>query len=111
MDWLEQELKQALNRKEPSPDFAGRVGRRISGAESQGGETGPALVPRGARRAMASSRWRLATAAAFVIAAGVAEVGYRQHQGEVARQQVMQAFRMAGARLNHIQTQVREVRR
>ena len=25
MDWLEQELKQALARKEPSPDFAARV--------------------------------------------------------------------------------------
>ena len=25
MDWLEQELKQALERKEPSPDFAARV--------------------------------------------------------------------------------------
>ena len=29
MDWLEQELKQALARKEPAPDFDAQVRRRL----------------------------------------------------------------------------------
>jgi len=96
MDWLEQELREALNRKDPAPDFAERVRWNLRVQEH--------------RPAHGLQFW-LATAAAFVIVAGAGGMGYRQHQGEVARQQVMQAFRIAGSNLNHIQAQVREVRR
>ncbi|SPE32824.1 conserved hypothetical protein [Candidatus Sulfopaludibacter sp. SbA3] len=92
MDWLEQELKQALDRKEPSPDFAERVRRRTRGD--------------GFRTALWPQRW-LAAAAAVIVLAGVG-LGYREYQGQVARQQVMLAFRIAGAKVNHIQTQVKE---
>jgi hypothetical protein len=92
MDWLEQELKQALDRKEPSPDFAERVGRRTRGD--------------GFRTALWPQRW-LAAAAAVVMLAG-AGLGYREYQGQLARRQVMLAFRIAGAKVNYIQTQVKE---
>lgn len=92
MDWLEQELKQALDRKEPSPGFAERVRRRTRGD--------------GFRAALWPQRW-LAAAAAVVVLAG-AGLSYRQYQGNLARQQVMLAFRIAGAKVNYIQAQVKE---
>ncbi len=92
MDWLEQELKQALEKKNPSPDFAERVRRRTRGD--------------GFRTALWPQRW-LAAAAALVALAG-AGFGYREYQGNQARQQVMLAFRIAGAKVSHIQAQVKE---
>jgi hypothetical protein len=91
MDWLEQELQGALSRKEPSADFAGRVMGRVS------------------RPVYQWPRW-LAAAAAVVVLAG-AGLGYRQYRGEMAKDQVMQAFKIASVKVNHIQTQVREVGR
>jgi hypothetical protein len=91
MDWLEQELKGALARKDPSEDFASRVMRR---AER------PAVVYRW-------PRW-LAAAAAVIVLAG-AGLGYREYRGEMAKEQVMRAFQIASVKVNRIQTQVREV--
>jgi negative regulator of sigma E activity len=91
MDWLEEELKAALAREDPPADFAGRVMRRA------------------ARPVSPWPRW-LAAAAAVVLAAG-AGVGYRQYRGEIAREQVMQAFRIASVKVNRIQARVREVSR
>jgi len=54
-------------------------------------------------------RW-LAAAAAVVLMAG-AGLGYRQYRGEVAKERVMQAFRIASVKVNRIQTQVREAAR
>lgn len=90
MDWLEEELKTALRREEPSADFAGRV-------------------MRAARPAAPWPRW-LAAAAAVVVITG-AGLGYRQYRGEVAKEQVMQAFKIAAAKVNQIQTHVREAGR
>jgi hypothetical protein len=87
MDWLEQELQKALQRKNPPPDFPPRVIRRTKGS---------------------SSRW-LATAAAAVLLISSAGMGYRQHQGTVAKERVMQAFKIAAVTVNHIQTHVQEV--
>ena len=87
MDWLEQELKTALGREDPPAGFAERVIRR-------------------ARPSYQWSRW-LAAAAAVVMITG-AGLGYRQYRGEVAKEQVMQAFKIAAVKVNHIQTQVRE---
>jgi hypothetical protein len=79
MDWLEQELAQALTRKEPSAGFDARVRARIY------------------RR----PRW-LAIAATLVVMIGGSEA-WRQHQGQVAKQQVMTAMRIAGGKLNRVQ--------
>jgi hypothetical protein len=92
MDWLEQELKQALDKKDPSPDFAERVRRRTRGD--------------GFRTALWPQRW-LAAAAAVLVMTG-AGLGYRQYQGNQAKEQMMQAFRIAGEKVNHIQAQVME---
>jgi uridylate kinase len=79
MDWLEQELAQALTRKEPAAGFDGRVRARIH------------------RR----PQW-LAVAATILVMVGGGEA-WRQHQGQVAKEQVMTAMRIAGSRLNRVQ--------
>ena len=87
MDWLEQELKRALERKDPGPQFAARVSA-------------------GARR-RPSPRW-LAVAASVIVLAG-GGLGYRQYQGVRAKEQVLTALRLAGEKLNRVQDRVMEV--
>lgn len=88
MDWLERELNSALSRKDPPDDFAYRVLRRVE------------------RPVYRLPRW-LAAAAAVIVLAG-AGLGYRQYRGEMAKQQLLEAFRIASVKVNHIQTQVQE---
>jgi hypothetical protein len=83
MDWLEQELTQALARKEPAPGFDARVRARLH------------------RR----PQW-LAIAATILVMIGGGEA-WRQHQGQVAKEQVMTALRIAGSKLNRVQAQVK----
>jgi hypothetical protein len=90
MDWLEQELKQALARKEPAADFDARVRRRL-----------PRIMPR------KTPRWLAAAAALVVIAGGGAL--YRRHQGEQAKEQIMLAMRLAGSKLNQVQAHVQSM--
>jgi len=89
MDWLEQELKEALARKDPPPDFAERVVRRAE---------------RPQRPVYQFPRW-LAAAAAVIVLAG-AGLGYRQYRGEQAKEQLLRAFAIASVKVNHIQTAV-----
>ena len=89
MDWLDDELKRAFERQEPSADFAART---------------IALARR--RRGLALPRW---VAAAALVIAG-AGYGYRWRQGEAAKQQVLLAFRIAATKVNHIQMQVVQMR-
>jgi hypothetical protein len=83
MDWLEQELTQALARNEPSAGFDGRVRARLH------------------RR----PQW-LAIAATILVMIGGGEA-WRQHQGQVAKEQVMTALRIAGSKLNRVQVQLK----
>uniref|UniRef100_Q020Z6 Uncharacterized protein n=1 Tax=Solibacter usitatus (strain Ellin6076) TaxID=234267 RepID=Q020Z6_SOLUE len=87
MDWLEQELKQALARQEPDPGFDDRVRRRQV-----------RVMPR------AIERW--AAIAAMLVVGVAAGEGYRWHRGQVAKEQVMMAMRIAGDRLNRVQVQL-----
>jgi type VI protein secretion system component VasF len=87
MDWLDEELKRAFERQEPPPDFAART---IARAE------------RG--RGTALPRWAMTAAAALLIAA--AAYGYRWHQGQAAKREVLLAFRITATKVNHIQMQV-----
>ena len=89
MDWLEQELKQALARKEPSPEAA----RAFLSAP---------------RRRRPMPRW-IAAAAAVIVIAGGGEA-YRWHRGMEAKRQLMEAMRLTADKLNHIQARVKEVR-
>ena len=91
MDWLEQELKQALARKEPRPDFAARVHA--------------AARP---KPVFAMRRWMAAAATLLVLTGG--GLAYRRHQGMAAKDRVMLAMRITAGKLNHIQTRMREVR-
>ena len=90
MDWLEQELKNALARKEPSAGFDASVRRRLAGRTSR-----------------AAQRW-LAAAAALVLFAGGGAL-YRRHREEQAKEQVILALRIAGAKLNQVQARVQSM--
>ena len=85
MDWLEQELAQALARKEPAPGFDGRVRARIQ------------------RR----PQW-LAIAATILVMVGAGEA-WRQHEGQVAKEQVITAMRIAGSKLNRVQMHLKGI--
>ena len=91
MDWLENELKRALARKEPRLDFAERV-------------SGAVRSPAGGRVSL--RRWVAVAASVALLAGGSA--GYRQYEGIRAKRQVMLAVRLAGGTLNRVKTQVME---
>jgi len=95
MDWLEDELKQALRRKDPSPDFEARV---MAAARRRPVLTMPVTMP----------RWLAAAAAVLVITS--AGAGYRYHRGQAAKAQVMTAMRLTGSKLTRIQMQIKAVR-
>ena len=104
MDWLDKELSQALERKEPSPDFAARVAARVA---AQG--TVPITIRARPSRIFTLPRW-LPVAAAVLVIAGGSGVAWRRHQGMVAKDQVMLAMRITSDKLNHIQAHMREAR-
>ena len=87
MDWLEQELAQALARKEPSAGFDNRERARM--------HSRPSLM----------NKW-LAIAATILVMIGGGEA-WRQHQGQLAKEQVMTAMRIAGSKLNRVQMQLK----
>jgi hypothetical protein len=91
LDELEQELKLALARKDPSPDFAARLTVRAT-----------------RRRVLTMPRW-MATAAAVVVLSGGVEA-WRWHRGMEAKRELMDAMRLTAGKLQHIQAKVREVR-
>ena len=103
MDWLEQELKQALARKEPDPGFESRVQRRQVRTMPR---TMPRMMPRMMPRIMPRTMPRWVGIAAMLVIGIAAGEGYRRHQGQIAKEQVMTAMRIAGDRLNRVQTQL-----
>ena len=105
MDWLEQELKQAMARKDPSPDFAARVEAQVRQKPSER----PTVLEMPRKRVFVMPRW-VAAAAAVVVIAGSAEA-YRWHRGLEAKRQVMEAMRLTSEKLNHIQARVNEARK
>ena len=86
MDWLEQELARALARQEPAAGFDGRMRARLR----------------------QRPRW-LTIAATFLVMMGAGEAWrqYRLYQGELAKEQVMTAMRIAGSKLNRVQMQLK----
>lgn len=104
MDWLEKELSQALERKEPSADFAARLAARVAAQEAA-----PIAIQARRPRVFTLPRW-LPVAAAVLVIAGSGEVAWRRHQGRVAKEQVMLAMRITASQLNHIQSHMREAR-
>ncbi|HEV3196882.1 MAG TPA: hypothetical protein VGZ73_03220 [Bryobacteraceae bacterium] len=108
MDWLEKELSQALERKEPSPDFSARVAARAAAGEAVH-RAAPIAIDARRPRVFTLPRW-LPVAAAVLVIAGGSGAAWRRHQGMVAKDQVMLAMRITAGKLNHVQAHMREAR-
>lgn len=91
---LDDELRSALRRREPSPDFTERVLARVAAAP----------VRRAPRASQPWVRWVAAMAATLMLAAG--GLGYRHYEGERAKSQVLLAVRIAGSKLSKAQKKV-----
>lgn len=117
MNPLEQELKNALRRQEPSTDFTERVMARIQSAG-----VGRRIETLGWSRAaglrnwfhVPAVRWASAAAMCFVLVIGGlaqyrARERRRRQEGEMARAQVMLALRIASAKLNGALREVKQV--
>lgn len=131
MNRFDDELKIALRRQEPSPDFTARVMARIA-QEKEGARDGETerrgekalswLQKLGAIFTPPQMKWAMAGAmAALLIATTIGMNSYRQHQietqrqaeiaeaeGQRAKEQVMFAMRIASAKLNLAQKKVKE---
>jgi hypothetical protein len=108
MHFSEDELREALRRKDPGESFTKEVMARVARQQTQG-----AAAPN--LRDRFHEWWRGlklhpvlagAVVAALVFAGSLGFVRYRQAQeqraGEAAKQQVLLALRIANAKLNHV---------
>ncbi len=101
---FEDELRKALQRREPSPDFTARLFEKLAAQN----------LPKAASRfAWLSGGWRQWAAAAVLFLAAGSGVAYREHmqveRGEAAKQQLMVAMRIASTQLRAAQTRVKEI--
>jgi hypothetical protein len=99
MDDLERELRAALERRDPSPFFEGKVVAAARRAES-------------GRRSAWRTRWTAALATAAMLVAGVVWQHQRELErarGEAAKAQLMLALRITSAKLQEIQQKVGHV--
>jgi hypothetical protein len=105
MDPLERELKNALRREEPSGDFTARVLARVEQQKRRPSWwsrwfTAPGL------------RWATAVVLCVLVVGGVVyqrEQARRRAEGEVAREQVMLALRIAGTKVKLAQDRVQQM--
>ena len=100
MSRLDDELRNALRREEPSPGFAGRVLAGVAAAERR-------------RRwwMLPHMRWAAAAAAVVVLAGGVEVERERRvrAEGEYAKQQVMLALRITGSKLRFVKEKIHAI--
>lgn len=116
---LEEELKDALRRREPPPGFTARVMARVE-------QEAEARARRAAEPARRPTPWTwfgrklsvsfgAVAAAAAVLVLAVSLVVWQQHrmaqerrEGEAARAQLLEALRVTTSKLNHVRTKVRQ---
>ncbi len=117
MHFSEDDLKNALQRKDPGPGFT----QRVMAGVSQGEEAKAATQAESRKRfAWRGWTWRLrpvligaVAAIALIIGGGL---GYRQYervqrehqQAALAQQEMMRALRITSAKLNHVLKRVNE---
>jgi hypothetical protein len=100
---IDDELRNVLRREEPPDGFADRVLQRAARGRVQQRQTNRPLV-----------RW---AAAAVIVASVAGGVQYRAVQqereerirGEAAKEQVVQALRIAGSKLQLVQAKIKEI--
>jgi hypothetical protein len=95
---LKDELRWALRREEPPAGFAERVLARAA-----------AQADAPTRQWWRFPRMRLASVAACALLLVLAGAGYRQWQGETARQKALLALGIAGGELHATQIRVRHI--
>jgi hypothetical protein len=97
---FEELLKRALERKQPSAGFTERVLARTQETE-----------PRRKRRRFIFPFWFApALAALLVFAVGLGYGRYHERQqGERAKEQLVVALRLTGAKLHHVRSRVAEI--
>jgi hypothetical protein len=106
MSRLEDEVRSALKRQEPSPDFAQRVLSRLDAPPVEKTRHRPSW--RSWLRLPRMYRFAAGLAACLLLALGVSQYHkYRvQVQGEAAKERLVLALKIAGGRLNAVQQKV-----
>ena len=106
MDRFERELRRAMRRVEPPPGFAERVFAEAAAASGRRGWRGRLAGFLGPP----VRRWAVAAAAALVILAGIGyEREMRRRQGELARQQVLEALEITAEQFQIARRHVRKL--
>lgn len=123
MSHFDKELRQALRRKEPSPDFTDRVMARVAELQKQEKPREKTDWLRKLAEFFQPPRmkWAMAGAMAVVLVIAGFGVHYRREnerqqlaeiaEGERAKEQVILAMRIASAKLNVAQKKVHETAR
>ena len=105
---INDELRHALRRVEPPAGFAEGVLQRVVGGDASTGEPGGGA----ARRAPGQTIFGWAAAAVLVLTvtggAWYRSELRRQAQGEEAKRQVLVSLRMAGSKLQFVQSKVNQ---
>lgn len=119
MHFSEDDLKEALRRKDPGPGFTQRVMARIGRQEAEASERAPKAKLRWWQWVL-QSRPAVAGALAALVLMISGGLGYQQYQrvqeqkrveaqkAELAREQLVQALKITNAKLNHVFRRVSE---
>jgi hypothetical protein len=100
---MDDELRNALRREEPPPGFADRVLQRAARGPFEQRQTSRPFV-----------RWAAAAAVVAALAGGFQYRTIQQEReerikGEAAKEQVVQALRIAGSKLHLVQAKIKEI--
>lgn len=117
MSYLEDDLKAALRRVEAPPDFTERVLERLASPSTPNRKAAPQAPKRNwwAELALLLRPPRVQWVALSVIASlvipmvGIHEREQRRMEGEMAKQQLVYAVRLAGSKLHQVQKKVFEI--
>jgi anti-sigma-K factor RskA len=102
---LENDLKRALRRQSPPAGFAGRVMQRIEVEDRRSRLSGQAGLP-------VLHRWRAAAASVALVAVLGGYTAHRiveQRRGEHAKEQVVEAMRIASEKVRYAQEEARAI--